>query len=152
MMVCLPSSSVRSPTASVYDASSMPLSERRYVMRSPGVTSGLPFAHGTMPVSTGRMGGALLPPHAATRINAVSLRTLEGYRGRRCYDRPVRRFVMVLLAACGGGGDDAVPPDAAPCVDMTHDEDRDGVGDACDICPASSDPRQLDTTERATML
>lgn len=35
---------------------------------------------------------------------------------------------------------------------MTHDEDRDGVGDACDICPATADPRQLDTTERATML
>ncbi len=42
--------------------------------------------------------------------------------------------------------------DAAPCMDTSHDEDGDGIGDACDICPAAPDPAQRDTTEAATML
>lgn len=56
----------------------------------------------------------------------------------------------MLVAACG---DDAavMPRDSGPCVD-DHDEDKDAVGDSCDICPASPDPRQLDSTEAATML
>ena len=56
-----------------------------------------------------------------------------------------------MLAACGGG-DDGVLVDAAPCMDVTHDEDADGVGDRCDICPSAPDPLQRDTTEAATML
>lgn len=47
-----------------------------------------------------------------------------------------------------GGGlvpSDAGPPDAGapPCLDA-HDEDDDGIGDACDVCPARADPAQLD--------
>lgn len=59
---------------------------------------------------------------------------------------------LVVVGACGGGGGDDPVVDAARCFDTTHDEDSDGIGDACDICPASPDPRQLDTTERATMI
>lgn len=55
---------------------------------------------------------------------------------------------LLAVAACGGG-DERVPVDAAPCLDPTHDEDGDGIGDRCDVCPATPDPLQRDTTEVA---
>jgi hypothetical protein len=59
--------------------------------------------------------------------------------------------VLFVVAACS---DDAAttPGDSGPCIDATHDEDGDGIGDGCDICPAAADPLQRDTTELATMI
>lgn len=54
------------------------------------------------------------------------------------------------LGGDGGGGDDdaGVTGDAAPCASAVgHDEDLDGVDDACDVCPHVYDPDQADTTE-----
>lgn len=77
---------------------------------------------------------------------------------------------MLSLAACGrvrfidvppgsgdGGPSDAPPDvpgegtpaidaiDAPACVAVGHDEDADGIDDACDVCPHLSDPAQLDS-------
>jgi hypothetical protein len=57
--------------------------------------------------------------------------------------------LLALAAACG---DDAVTSDARPSCQMTaepHDEDGDGIFDACDNCPATPNPTQADTTEEA---
>jgi hypothetical protein len=58
-------------------------------------------------------------------------------------------LLVVLATGCGrlafdptedgGGGDDA-----SVCVPMGHDEDRDTVDDACDVCPHLADPGQQD--------
>ncbi len=60
-----------------------------------------------------------------------------------------RVLALVLVAACG---DDAVTSDARPRCQVTadpHDEDGDGIFDACDNCPATPNPTQADTTEEA---
>ena len=55
---------------------------------------------------------------------------------------------IAALAACGG--DDAPPVDARSCAELAdpHDEDSDGVVDACDNCPAHANPTQADSTEQ----
>ena len=45
------------------------------------------------------------------------------------------------LADAPPDGDDA----AEACVAVGHDEDGDGIDDACDVCPHRADPQQLDT-------
>lgn len=63
--------------------------------------------------------------------------------------RPVRALLLAsLLAGCGRVGFDRDVPGAGadslidPCPG--HDEDRDGVGDTCDVCPHLANPAQLD--------
>lgn len=58
---------------------------------------------------------------------------------------------MLTLAACGGN--DPALPDAPSCMAVAdpHDEDGDGIYDACDNCPAASNPTQSDTGETGGM-
>lgn len=48
---------------------------------------------------------------------------------------------FLLLAGCGRIG---FAP-TADCVAVGHDEDGDGIDDACDVCPHVADPAQLDS-------
>ena len=94
-------------------------------------------------------------PCSVSRCLDVRRRTLGAracLRARQCYGCAVRRTATVLCLAACGGGDPSPIVDAAPCMDTGHDEDGDGIGDDCDICPAAPDPAQRDTTEAATML
>lgn len=61
------------------------------------------------------------------------------------------RLWLVLVAACGRfdfdvhGSDGSITGDGKPaCVPVGHDEDGDGVDDACDGCPHIADPDQPD--------
>jgi hypothetical protein len=67
-------------------------------------------------------------------------------------------LLLVALVGCGrvgfDGRDASGPPDstqadasgtdAPPCTPRGHDEDGDGVDDACDVCPQLPDPDQAD--------
>ena len=61
----------------------------------------------------------------------------------------------LLVAAAVAAGCDrgtavtsiAVDATQQPCMDLRHDEDGDGVGDSCDVCPTVADPAQRDTGE-----
>ena len=60
--------------------------------------------------------------------------------------------VALLAMSCGridfdvlhDRSDDRSYDDAALCVAVGHDEDGDGVDDACDVCPHLSDASQPD--------
>ncbi|HEY0254762.1 MAG TPA: hypothetical protein VGC41_24720 [Kofleriaceae bacterium] len=60
------------------------------------------------------------------------------------------KLLLLLLAGCGriGFGDQARGSDAAIATDggacTGHDEDGDGIPDACDDCPVDPDPAQTD--------
>ena len=58
-----------------------------------------------------------------------------------------RVLAVVLLAGCGRAHFDALGDGGAdrPCTaPVGHDEDGDGIDDACDVCPHVPDPAQLD--------
>ena len=58
------------------------------------------------------------------------------------------RAALLVLVGCGRIGfalRGDVSADARPCVaPVGHDEDGDGIDDACDVCPWVADPAQLD--------
>ncbi|HUS30893.1 MAG TPA: thrombospondin type 3 repeat-containing protein, partial [Kofleriaceae bacterium] len=62
--------------------------------------------------------------------------------------------VWLIASACGRLSFDASsdgsitgdrPIDARPCTPVGHDEDGDGIDDACDVCPHIADAAQLDS-------
>jgi Thrombospondin type 3 repeat len=55
------------------------------------------------------------------------------------------KWWLVLLTGCGRLAFDA-SPDVSPgtCLAIGHDEDGDGVDDACDVCPHVANPTQGD--------
>ncbi len=59
------------------------------------------------------------------------------------------RLELAVLAVAGCGRLDFDPlggsPGSGQCVPVGHDEDGDGIDDACDVCPHVADPTQLDS-------
>ncbi len=51
-------------------------------------------------------------------------------------------LVVTILCGCGRIDFDGVV--APPCIPVGHDEDADGIDDACDVCPHIADPDQAD--------
>jgi hypothetical protein len=57
----------------------------------------------------------------------------------------LRLLALLYLAGCGRLAFDSLSTaDAAPAC-TGHDEDGDGIGDACDVCPHVADATQLDS-------
>lgn len=71
----------------------------------------------------------------------------EQQQGKAHVARVARNLTMLLAVTGACSGDDVGPSaDAQPCVD-DHDEDGDGIGDRCDVCPTVADAHQRDTAE-----
>jgi hypothetical protein len=69
----------------------------------------------------------------------------------RTYERLVRMTrVLMVVSGCGRLGFESIDGggarDARPCpTPVGHDEDHDGIDDACDGCPHVVDPAQIDS-------
>jgi hypothetical protein len=52
---------------------------------------------------------------------------------------------LIVLAGCGRVAFDRLGDAGKSCVPVGHDEDHDGIDDACDGCPHIADPEQIDS-------
>lgn len=56
----------------------------------------------------------------------------------------MRLALVLVIAGCGRVAFDSRGDSGADCTPVGHDEDGDGVDDACDVCPHLADPGQAD--------